>query len=267
MTPDDRNAELWAAYRENPSDENRWALVVAYRGISGAVAAQIGKTIPEREQWDDLYEEAVLGLHDAIQRFEPDKGLRFNTYATFRVRGHVMDYLRKLDFRPRLVRENINRKTRVLESLYVTGPANDVNRATAMGMSEEEYFTFSQRNQDRHMVPAEDTRSWGNTYTEVHSGEFVYRRNEAATATELYARVEASQEDASNVRDFWKTALRPLSQRDKLLMLLYYREGLNMAEIAEQLGVSESRVSQIHKAIIKGLRASPYLEDALLNER
>lgn len=216
---DDGAVELWAAYVSEPSDLHRNALWVHYQPLVQYHGRRIFSTMPTSANLDeaDIFGLAQSGLLEAIKRFNPGRGVVFRTYAVGRIRGSVIDGLRDNDWVPRLERLR-QKKNRDLKVPFVTS------------LSDRGCFAaYSFR--DRADCDDMDISSI------VRDGKQLDQHSRRL-----------------DTQDFWRVATRGLSKSESLLLLLYYRERLTMKEIGEQLGVSESRVSQVHNQIISRMR-------------
>jgi RNA polymerase sigma factor for flagellar operon FliA len=227
--------ELLRAYRESGDQELRNRLVLRYSPLVKYVAGRIRPGLPQSVDMSDLLSDGVLGLMDAIEKFEPQRGLQFQTYAVPRIRGAILDGLRATDWVPRAVRtkiREIERAQATLESRLGYTP-DDSEIAAELAISVEELREL--------YTKASYT---GVAYLdEVGMGEDL-----APTAIHL-------DTDDDEMRGALVHAIRSLPERDQIIVTLYYFEQLTLSEIGQVLGVSESRVSQLHTRCALTLRA------------
>ena len=225
--------ELWAQYKATADRDMRDRLLLQYAPLVKYVAGRIRSGLPESVDQADLVSEGVIGLMDAIEKFEPERGLQFQTYAVPRIRGAIIDGLRAADWVPRSVRD----KMRDIERAQVA-------LETRLGR------TATDRDADELRVSARELRQ---LYASV-SFTNLATVDELGVVDELAPTSTDALEDAET-----KAALmgcvRHLAERDKIIIALYYFEGLTLAEIGMVLQVSESRVSQLHTRAMLSLRA------------
>ena len=197
--------------------------------------------LPSGVDLDDLIQAGMVGLLDALQRFDPNAGASFSTFANQRVRGAMIDELRTRDWLPRSVRRNARLLDQQLQKLEqrLGRAADEREISSAMGMSADEYHQLLQDTNCGHLLPFEEIVA--------ESGE--PEAGAGSPATPFAALLEGERK-----RDLLN-AIEKLPEREKLLMALYYQEDLNLKEIGAVLGVTESRVCQLHSQAIKRLRA------------
>jgi RNA polymerase sigma factor for flagellar operon FliA len=233
--------QLWADYRATREEELRNRLVLQYAPLVKYVAGRVRSGLPSSVEQADLISDGIIGLMDAIDRFEPDRGLQFQTFAVPRIRGAIIDGLRALDWVPRSVRNkvrDVDRAQAVLEARLGRTP-EDSEVAAEMGISIRELRDLYAKV----------------SFTSLASFEEFGLTDELAPAS-LEA-VEDTQTRASLMR-----AVEQLPERDRIIIALYYFEGLTLAEIGEILGVTESRVSQLHTKATLSLRGKLVAMDA-----
>jgi RNA polymerase sigma factor for flagellar operon FliA len=233
--------ELWQGYKATGDLELRNRLVVQYSPLVKYVAGRVRSGLPQSVEQSDLISEGVIGLIDAIDRFEPERGLQFQTYAVPRIRGAMVDSLRSSDWVPRSLREkkrDIERAQAALETKLGRTPSDD-EVAAELGISVAEL-----REAYRKV-----------SYTNVSSID------ELGLGDELVPSAPDGSGD-SDMGPELLAAVRQLPERDQVIVALYYFEGLTLAEIGQVLGVTESRVSQLHTKVTMTLKTKLSLSRA-----
>lgn len=223
---------------------DREQLVQRFVPLVKRIAYHLMARLPSSVQFDDLVQNGMIGLLDAIGRYEEGFGAQFETYATQRIRGAMLDGLRESDWLPR----NLRRELRRIESMITQleqqcGRApSEKELAEALGMSLADYQKTLQEARGHQLVYFEDfTSDDGEDFLERH-----FTDNEADPLHML--------EDRS-LREALVAAIERLPEREKMVMALYYEQELNLREIGEVMGVTESRVCQLHSQAIARLRS------------
>ena len=227
--------QLWSTFKASGDRRVRDRLLLHYAPLVTYVAGRVRSGLPTYVDQADLASDGVLGLMDAIEKFDPDRGLQFQTYAVPRIRGAIVDGLRSSDWVPRSVREklrDINAATVALER-HLARPPGDVEVAAKLGVSVEKLRAMNRET----------------SYTKMVSIE----ANGLGDASTLQATTELPGADDGIPAGFL-AAVRDLPERDQVVVALYYWEHLTLAEIGQVLGVSESRVSQLHSRATLRLR-------------
>ena len=225
--------ELWGAFRAAPTVERRNRLVLQYSPLVKYVAGRLRTRLPESVEYADLVSDGIIGLMEAIERFDPSRGLTFQTFAVPRIRGAMVDALRALDWVPRSVREKVRQveqAQRTLEGRLGRIP-DDPEIAAELGMSVRELRELYAKVAFTSVATMEDL-------------ELADDLSAAATHE-----IEDDQAKAALLRVVYE-----LPERDQVIIALYYFEGLTLAEIGRVLGVTESRVSQLHSRATMVLR-------------
>jgi RNA polymerase sigma factor for flagellar operon FliA len=218
--------ELWRRWKRERDVAARDRLVLHYSPLVKYVAGRVRSGLPSSVDQADLVSDGVIGLMDAVDKFEPERGLQFQTYAVPRIRGAIIDGLRATDWVPRSVRERaraVERATADLES-RMGRPPTDEEVAGELSLSVGELRAF---------------------YGEhAHHGLGHLDTTDEADTDRVPARDGLPAED-DGVPDGFVAAVRALPERDQVVVALYYWERLTLAEIGRVLGVSESRISQL----------------------
>ncbi len=246
--PDHATAHLWAEYKEHGDRERRDQLIVLYSPLVKYVAARVAVGLPQHVDSADLVSYGIIGLIDAIDRFDPVRAVKFETYAIPRIRGAIIDELRAIDWVPRSVRA----KARAVEQAYATLEASllrtptDAEVAAEMGISQPELQDILRKISFVGVAALDEVFSV--------AGD----RNDRTTLGDIIpddgAGPGAAFED-KELKEILLQAITRLGDRERTVLSLYYYEGLTLAEIGEILGVTESRVCQIHTKAVLQLRA------------
>ena len=237
---------IWRAYKASGDKVLRDRLILTYAPLVKYVAGKLGTWLPAHVEEGDLISYGLLGLISAIDRFEPDRDIKFETYAISRIRGSMIDELRSLDWVPRSVRSRareIERAMAELENRLRRSPS-DEEVAAELGITVQE-FEDSLTQISRSSVIALD-ELWTTTSASGDTASLIdtLEDQNADDPTRELAEGELKRSLAS--------AITRLPEREKLVIMLYYYEELTLREIGEVLNVTESRVSQLHtKAILR----------------
>jgi RNA polymerase sigma factor for flagellar operon FliA len=241
--------ELWRTYKRTKDQALRDRLILNYAPIVKYVAGRLGSGLPAHVDEGDLVSYGLLGLISAIERYEPDRDVKFETYAIARIKGSILDELRSLDWVPRSVRSRarqIERAMAELEAKYARAPT-DEEIAAKVGITVEE-LEGSLTDISRSSIAALDelwtiSGSGGDQVALIDTIEDEHGPQPQTT----FAQTE--------LREIVADAITSLPEREKLVITLYYYEDLTLREIGEVLGVTESRVSQLHTKAILRLKA------------
>ena len=241
-------AELWEEYKSTGSVEARNRLVLHYSPLVKFVAGRVSSGLPHNVDQADLVSYGMFGLIDAIDKFDLERGFKFETYAISRVRGSIIDELRSIDWVPRSVRakaRSVERTYAKLENELRRTPT-DAEVAAAMGLSEHDLQALFARISFFGIVALEETLSVGPD------------RADAATVGDTITDpgmgpVAAFEEEET--RQMLVAAINRLPEREKVVLALYYYENLTLNQIGQVLGITESRVCQIHTKAVLQLRS------------
>lgn len=241
--------ELWRSYKSTGDGRLREQLILHYSPLVKYVAGRVSVGLPSNVEQADFVSSGVFGLIDAIEKFEPERAIKFETYAITRIRGAMIDELRALDWIPRSVRQ----KARAVERAYATLEAalrrtpSEAEVAAEMDIGLDElHGVFSQLSL-ANVVALEEL---------LHvSGEGGERLSLMDTLEDTAADNPVEVAEDRELRRLLARAINTLPEREKTVVTLYYYEGLTLAEIGQVLGVTESRVSQIHTKSVLQLRA------------
>jgi len=249
VTKNDDTGVLWQRFKANGDKATRDRLILTYAPLVKYVAGRLGAGLPAHVDDSDLVSYGLLGLIDAIERYDPGRDVKFETYAISRIRGAIIDELRSLDWVPRSVRaraREIERAIGQLEAQLLRAPT-DAEIAGKVGVSEEE-LDQSLLEISRTSIAALD-ELWSSP---TGSGDAVALVD---TIEDTHAPQPGGEIEETEFKEMIGEAIAALPEREKLVVTLYYYEELTLREIGEVLGVTESRVSQLHTKAILRLKA------------
>ncbi len=246
--------ELWARFRASRDPEAREALIIHYAPLVNKVIGRMGLKPEGPIEWEDLINYGILGLIDAVERFEPERGFVFETFATMRIRGAVLDALRQLDPLGRLARRRVKAAQEAIARLSVElgRPPEDHEVAAAIGVSEEQYQQVL-RDASFMLVSLDKPVHTDGDGQDIH----LYDVLEDPDAEDALERVEEAELHSRLV-----DALKRLPEREQQILNLYYYDGLTMRDIADVLEISQTRVCQLHARALMNLKAFLDLADA-----
>jgi RNA polymerase sigma factor for flagellar operon FliA len=240
--------ELWALYRRTKDPAVRDTFIRQYAPLVKYVAGKVAANMPSTVEFEDLVGFGVFGLLDAIDKFDPEKNVKFKTYAVTRIRGAIFDELRSIDWVPRSVRQ----KTKEIEEAVVGlesklgRPASDAEIADSMGLSEDELLKTMLKISGTSVLSLNDVWYAGDESDKISIGESI----ESPQSLNPDAAVEREE-----IKRVIVQAISELPEKEKKVLVLYYYEDLTLKEIGQVLEVTESRVSQLHTKAILRLRA------------
>ena len=237
---------LWQEFRRTNDRGLRDRLILTYAPLVKFVAGRLGASLPSHVDEQDLVSYGLLGLIGAIERYDPDREIKFETYAIMRIKGAIIDELRSLDWVPRSVRSRAREIERAMLELEnrLKRPPTDEEVATEIGITVDE-FQDSLTAISRSSVAALDELWQINT----GGGDTVSLID---TIEDPHVDDPSKAMSQTEVREALADAIQRLPEREKLVITLYYYEELTLREIGEVLSVTESRVSQLHtKAILR----------------
>ena len=238
---------LWAEYKKTGAQALRDQLIVHYAPVVKYVAGRVSVGLPRHVDEADLASYGIIGLIDAIERFEPPRNIKFETYAIPRIKGAIIDELRSIDWVPRSVRA----KARAVEQAYSKLEAalhrtpTDAEVAADLEMTDDEFQTTLRKISFVGVVALDEVFRGGD-------------RTDRSTLGETLPDCTAGPLDTFEVKETKEALVKAVNQmadRERTVLTLYYYEGLTLAEIGDILGVTESRVCQIHTKAVLQLRA------------
>ncbi len=241
-------ASLWAEYKTTGAEQARERLILNYAPLVKFVAGRVASGLPQSVDQADLVSYGVFGLIDAIDKFEPERGWKFETYAISRIKGAIIDELRSIDWVPRSIRNKareVERAYSKLEAeLHRTPEESEV--AKEIGVTEAELQQILSQISYVGVVALDEVVGGG----EQGSGGTTVGDMVAGSVGDPVAAFEVEE-----MKHILADAINRMPERERLVLTLYYYEGLTLAEIGEVLEVTESRVCQIHTKAILQLRS------------
>lgn len=237
--------DLWGQFKASGSEKIRESLILHYSPLVKFVAGRVAAGLPRSVDQNDLASYGIFGLIDAIDKFEPERGFKFETYAINRIKGAILDELRSLDWVPRSVRakaREIERSMVELEHRLQRSPT-DEELAEHMETEVESIQSDLAEISQLGIAALDQTVGSGDTTTTL--------KDLVADPTGVSPEAMFQAEET---RRLLVDSINRLPDRERLVVTLYYYEGLTLAEIGEVLGVTESRVCQIHAKTVMSLR-------------
>jgi RNA polymerase sigma factor FliA len=237
---------LWESYRDSGSREVRERLILHYSPLVKYVAGRVAVGMPANVEHADLVSYGVFGLMDAIEKFDLDKGFKFETYAVTRIRGAIIDELRSVDWVPRSVRaraRKLETAMQRLESDLRRSPTEE-ELAADLGWTVEELQDTLARVSMTSVAALDEV-------LDVGEGD---RVTLVDTLQDLSAVLPEDSYDDQETKALLRETLGRLTEREQTVLGLYYFEGMTLAQVGDVLGVTESRVCQIHTKAVMSLR-------------
>jgi RNA polymerase sigma factor for flagellar operon FliA len=241
--------ELWRRCKEEGDERARERLVVAYSPLVKYVAGRMASGLPSHVEEGDLISYGLIGLIGSIERYDLDRDIKFETYAVARIRGAIIDELRSLDWVPRSVRakaRDVEKTHSELENKLGRAPSEE-EMADRLGVSVEDFRTTLLEIANSSVLALDDLWSVSDPDGGQVSLLDTIRDPNAVDPEEAVDTVE--------LKDRLAEAIESLPDRERLVIALYYYETLTLREIGEVLGVTESRVSQLHTKAVLGMRS------------
>jgi RNA polymerase sigma factor for flagellar operon FliA len=239
---------LWRRYSQDADLEVRGRLISAYVPLVQQIAAQLGTGLPGHLDESELVSYGLVGLNTAIERFEPERGIRFESFAATRVRGAILDGLRALDWVPRSVRS----RARTIEKARARLQHELGRRPTTRELAARLGIDEAQLSEHLLEITGGSVHALDEPWASAESA------GDAVSLLEVIPDPGAPDPqavlDTGDIKVRLTDAIAELPEREKLVVALYYYEGLNLKEIGGLIGVTESRVSQVHTAALARLK-------------
>ena len=244
------NNSLLKKYKEEPTkltSQQKDKLIMEYAPLIKFIAQKIAIRLPSNIELDDLISSGVIGLMDAIEKYDPTRDNKFKTYAEFRIRGAILDELRAQDWVPRSVRDKaklLDRTMANLESDLGRAPT-DEETAGKLGLSMDEFYSMVNQVRPVSVLSIDESASFSSV-----DKKSLLNLLEGCKFDNPF-----NQLNLKSVKSIVTRSIEDLPERQRLVLSLYYYEDLNLKEIGKVLRVTESRVSQLHAQAVSRLRA------------
>lgn len=238
-----KRAKLWEDYNRTKDVKLREQIIVEYVSLVKLVAGRLNMYLGYTVEYDDLVSYGIFGLIDAIDKFDFDKNIKFETYASLRIRGSILDQIRKLDWIPRSVRQ----KQKQLDAAITA-----LEKEKGVGVTDQDIA-------DKLGITIEEYRNWeslSNVYNIASLDEFIEQGTDGGVKEFRNTTYLEPEEciDNNEVKQMIMDALELLTEKEKKVVLLYYYEDLTLKEVAKILEVSESRISQLHSKALEKMK-------------
>ena len=234
---------LWEDYTRLGSADLREKLILEYAPLVKMVAGRLSMYLGGTVEFEELSSYGIFGLIDAIDKFDTRKGIKFETYASLRIRGAILDQIRKNDWIPRTIRQRQKQIDNAMKEIETaTGrPATDEEIAIALGITDDELLEWQSQMKLTNVVSL---------------NEFMEAGSDVSNENSLGHRFESPEEvvDKSELKQMLVEALESLTEKERSVITFYYYEELTLKEIAAILEVSESRISQLHTRALEKMR-------------
>ncbi|MFG6327376.1 MAG: FliA/WhiG family RNA polymerase sigma factor [Lachnospiraceae bacterium] len=235
--------KLWEKYTETKSTDLREKIIIEYSALVKIVAGRMSMYLGYNVEYEDLVSYGIFGLIDAIDKFDYGKGIKFETYASLRIRGAILDQIRKMDWIPRSLRQKQKKIDAAVSKIEAnTGKtASDAQIASELGISDEEYVSWQEQ---------------ANLTNIISLDEFAENNGEKGLDTIRGNTFEEPEQvmEKSEMKRMLAETLETLTDNEKKVVLLYYYEEMTLKEISSIMEVSESRVSQLHTKALKKMK-------------
>ena len=238
-----QKAKLWSDYARTKSAEIREQLIIEYAPLVKLVAGRLSMYLGYNVEYEDLCSYGIFGLIDAIDKFDTMKDVKFETYASLRIRGSILDQIRKMDWIPRTIRQRQRQIDAIMKEIESTKGrvATDEEIAKGLGVSEDEYLQMQSQMKITGVVSLNEFMETGAEVPNEQTTQYRYDTPEEVV-------------DKSELKEKLVEALQLLTEKEQKVVTLYYYEDLTLKEIANILEVSESRVSQLHTKALQKMK-------------
>ena len=241
---------LWTAFKDDGDAHAREQLIINYSPLVKYVAGRLSINLPNTVETADLISYGIFGLIDAIEKFEPDRAIKFETYAIARIKGAILDELRAMDWVPRSVRA----RAREIERAYIKlenelrRTPTDAEVAAEIGVTEKDLADIFTKLSYTSVISFDELWTGANEKDDNQTSILGSIKDESAEDP-------VTSFEAEEVKEILADSIEKLPERERLVIALYYYEGLTLKEIGQILSVTESRVSQLHTKAVLRMRA------------
>lgn len=236
--------KMWDCYRKTPTPELREKLIIEYAQLVKLVAGRLSMYLGHNVEFDDLVSYGIFGLIDAIDKFDTDKNVKFETYASLRIRGAILDQIRKMDWIPRTIRQKQKKIDAAMKEIEASKgrAATDEEIAKSLGITDDEYLSWQSQMKITGVVSLDEFMETGSEVPSVQNSQHRFDGPEEVI-------------EKRELKEALGQALDLLTEKEKKVILLYYYEDLTLKEISNVLEVSESRVSQLHTRALQKMKS------------
>lgn len=244
--------KLWEEYIRSKSPEVREKIILEYAPLVKLVAGRLSMYLGYNVEYEELVSYGIFGLIDAIDKFDSMKEVKFETYASLRIRGAILDQIRKMDWIPRTIRQRQKKIDAVIKEIEMTTgkSATDEEIARKLGITDDEYLDWQSQMKITNVVSLNEYMEQGSDIPMEHN-------------THLTAQFESPEEniEKKELAKVLEETLEQLTEKERKVILLYYYEEMTLKEISRVLEVSESRISQLHTRALQKMkqRMGPYM--------
>lgn len=236
-------AKLWEEYCKCKSSEGREKIIIEYANLVKIVAGRLSMYLGYNVEYDDLVGYGIFGLIDAVDKFDYSKGVKFETYASFRIRGAILDEIRKMDWIPRTLRQKQRKIDTAFHKIETEQGriASNEEVAKELEISVEELDTWQSQSKVSNLLSLDEY---------MEQGSEVKMESSLSSQYETPEKIVEKQE----LKQILANTLESLTEKEKKVIILYYYEDLTLKEISSILEVSESRISQLHTKALQKMR-------------
>lgn len=234
---------LWENYSKSRSGELREKLIIEYASLVKLVAGRMSMYLGYTVEYEDLCSYGIFGLIDAIDKYDCTKNVKFETYASLRIRGAILDQIRKMDWIPRSLRQKQKKIDAAMSKIEsATGRiATDEELAAELGISMSEYASWQEQAKVANVISLDEFSESGAEIKSDYAGQSHYDQPDDVI-------------EKKELKEMIVQALQSLTEKERSVVVLYYYEDMTLKEISQVLEVSESRVSQLHTRSMQKLK-------------
>lgn len=250
---DNMNTEIWDEYNKNRTAEIREKLILEYAYLVKYAAARVSTHVGTYVEFDDLISYGIFGLIDAIDKFDTKKNVKFETYAALRIRGEIIDNIRRMDWVPRSMRQKNKLLEQAISEFEIENGRvpSDEELAGRLNIQPDEVRELIRKSNISSLLSLDD---------------YLEQNHEKVNEGLIGSKFDIPEQQVENkeIKQMIIDGINSLSEKQKQVITLYYYEELTLKEISKVLGVSESRVSQIHSNAVKILKTKLGKNDTVL---
>ncbi|NLK26788.1 MAG: FliA/WhiG family RNA polymerase sigma factor [Clostridiales bacterium] len=235
--------KLWEEYSKKRTPQLQEKIIIEYAELVKIVAGRLSMYLGYNVEYDDLVGYGIFGLIDAIDKFDYTKGVKFETYASLRIRGAILDQIRKMDWIPRSIRQKQRKIDQAYQSLEQKNGriATDEELAEELDIPLDELELWQNQTKVTNLISLEEFLDQGSEGSIEHNLTMSYERPESVV-------------EKQELKELIATTLETLTEKERTVIVLYYYEELTLKEISKILEVSESRISQLHTKALQKMR-------------